>query len=155
MLFAGWFAFCIVTTVMNIFPGNIAHGAGAGLGILTGFAMTRPKWRALAPLSISAVLLFGLWGAALGRPKINLSGKAGYEEGNWGYDALLANRDQEAAHWLGDAVTYQPKVAAYWFDLGIAYQRLGKTTSARDAYQRANQLEPSRPEYSEAVKEVN
>jgi membrane associated rhomboid family serine protease len=152
-LFVGWFLLCILTTVMNIFPvGNIAHGAGVVLGILTATAVIVPHHRRFIAASIGAILLFGLWGSTLGRPRINLSGKAGYDEGKWGYDALVAGRDKEAVRWLGDAVTYQPKLPVYWFDLGIAYQKLGNKTAAQAAYQRAHQLEPNDAQYSEALK---
>jgi hypothetical protein len=107
----------------------------------------------LITASIGVIVLFGLWGSTLGRPRINLSGKGGYEEGKWGYAALIANRDQEAARWLGDAVIYQPKLPIYWFDLGIAYER--NRTAAQAAYQKAHQLEPSEPKYSEALRALN
>jgi membrane associated rhomboid family serine protease len=156
LLFVGWFFFCIAMTVMHIFSvGNIAHGAGAVLGALTGTAIVLPRRRVLIASGIGTILLFGLWGSTLGRPRINLSGRAGYEEEKWGYDALVANRDQEAARWLGDAVVYQPKLPIYWFNLGIAYQRLGKKTAAQAAYQRAHQLEPNEAKYSEALKELD
>jgi membrane associated rhomboid family serine protease len=155
-LFVVWFFFCIAMTVMHISSvGNIAHGAGAVLGILTASAIVVPHRRLLIAASIVAILLFGLWGSTLGRPRINLSGKVGYEEERWGYDALVANRDQEAARWLGDAVIYQPKKPVYWFNLGIAYERLGNRTAAQAAYQRAHQLEPNEAKYSEALKALN
>jgi len=151
-LFVGWFLFCIITTLMNIFPvANVAHAAGAVLGALVGAAVIVPRRRVLTAVGTSAVLLFGLWGSTLGRPRLNLSGKAGYDEGKWGYDALKAGRDKEAARWLGDAVVYQPRLAVYWFDLGIAYQRLGNTKAAQAAYQRAHQLEPNNANYSNAT----
>ena len=68
---------------------------------------------------------------------VNLSGKAGYEEGRWGYDALMAHRNQEAVRWLRDAVVYQPKSATYWYDLGFAYQSLGDMPAAATAYRKA------------------
>ena len=143
-------------TVTNIFPvGNVAHAAGALLGILTATAVMRPRYRTLIIAGIAAFLLFGLWGSTLGRPRINLSGKEGYEEGKWGYDALVANRDQEAARWLGDAVVYQPRQAVYWFDLGIAYQRLGNKTAAESAYKKAHELEPGEAKYSNAAQQLN
>jgi membrane associated rhomboid family serine protease len=155
-LFVVWFFFCIAMTVMHIFSvGNIAHGAGAVLGILTATAIVMPHRRILIAVSIGVVLLFGLWGSTLGRPRINLSGKAGYEEAKWGYDALLADRNQEAARWLRDAVVYQPKLPVYWFNLGIAYQRLGNRTAAQAAYERAHQLEPNKAEYSAAAQALN
>jgi membrane associated rhomboid family serine protease len=148
-LFVGWFFFCIVTTLANIMPvGNVAHGAGALLGMLTGIAITMPRYRLLTVSGTAALVLFGLWGATFGRPMVNLSGKAGYEEGKWGYDALIANRNQEAARWLRDATKMQPTVPSYWFDLGIAYQRLGNMPAAKAAYQRAHQLKPDDPKYS-------
>jgi membrane associated rhomboid family serine protease len=155
-LFVVWFLFCIAMTVMHIFSvGNIAHGAGAVLGILTATAIVMPHRRILIAVSIGVVLLFGLWGSTLGRARINLSGKAGYEEAKWGYDALLADRNQEAARWLRDAVVYQPKLPVYWFNLGIAYQRLGNRTAAQAAYERAHQLEPNKAEYSAAAQALN
>ncbi len=151
-LFVGWFVFCVVTTVLHIFAvANIAHAAGAAFGALVGAAIIIPGKRVQATGAIAALIVFGLWGSTLGRPRINLSGKAGYDEGKWGYDALLAARNQEAVRWLGDAVVYQPRLAVYWFDLGIAYEKLGNTKAAQAAYQRAHQLEPNKVEYSDAI----
>ena len=151
-LFVGWFAFCVATTVLKIFSvANIAHATGAVLGILVGAAISIPHRRVQATAAIAALLLFGLWGSTLGRPRINLSATAGYEEGKWGYEALLAGRDKEAVRWLGDAIIYQPKLSVYWFDLGIAYQKLGNAKAAQAAYQRAHQLEPGNTEYSKAI----
>jgi len=152
-LFVVWFFFCIATTAIHIFSvGNIAHGAGAVLGVLTGAAIIYPRRRTLITAGIGTIILFGLWGSTFGRPGINLSGKAGYEEGQWGYAALQANRNQEAVRWLTDAATYQPKLAVYWLDLGIAYHRLGNRPAAKAAYERAHQLEPGNGEYSETLK---
>jgi len=137
-LFVGWFFLCILLSVAHIMSvGNIAHGAGAILGILVGFAITLPENRAPITAGIGAILLIGLWAATLGRPKVNLSGKAGYEEARWGYDALKAHRDQEAVRWFRDVVTYQPKLAAGWSDLGIAYERLGNGPEALAAYHKS------------------
>lgn len=151
-LFVGWFFFCIFTTVMKWFPvGNIAHGAGAILGALIGVMVSNPRRRSLAVASIGALVAFGLWGSTLGRPRINVSAEGGYAEGKWGYDALATGRNQESVHWLRDAVLYQPKIAVYWFDLGIAYQRTGQVKEARVAYLRAQQLEPTNSEYADAA----
>jgi len=153
-LFVGWFFFCIVTTLMKIFPvANIAHGVGAVVGILTAYAAVMPRRRMLAIAGTAAVVCAGIWGATAGRPRINLSGKAGYEEGQWGYDALTDGRDREALRWLRDAVIYQPNSAIYWYDLGIAHQRLGNKAAAQAAYQKAHQLEPNDADYSAAVED--
>ena len=149
VLFIGWFVFCIATTLTHTWVvANVAHGVGALLGILVGLAITQPARRLLFATSAAGIVLFGLWGATLGRPTLNLSGKAGYEEGKWGYEALLANRSTEAVRWLRDATVYQPRTPQYWFDLGIAYQRTGNTAAAKAAYQQAHLLDPSDPAYS-------
>jgi membrane associated rhomboid family serine protease len=147
-LFVGWFFFCIVTTLTNVMPiANIAHGAGALLGILTGFLIALPGNRGPIAVGLGAVLFFGFWGATLGRPRVNLSGRAGYEEGQWGYNALAANKNQEAVRWFRDAVAYQPKTTAYWYDLGIAYQRLGNHSEALAHYRKAADLGDAHAQY--------
>jgi membrane associated rhomboid family serine protease len=130
-LFIGWFFLCIVLTVTNIMPvGNIAHGVGAVLGVLIALAVTMPDRRALIASGLGAILFLGLWGATIGRPRVNLSRDAGYEEAKWGYEALMASKNQEALKWLRDAVRYKPKNASYWYNLGIAYHRLGDDRAA-------------------------
>jgi len=130
-LFIIWFFLCIITTVTKIMPvANIAHGTGAILGILIGLAMTRRKNRLLITAGISAILVLGLWGATLGRPRINLSTTAGDEEQQWGYEFLRANKNKEALSWLRDSVVYQPKNALFRYDLSVAQHRLGDDRAA-------------------------
>jgi membrane associated rhomboid family serine protease/TPR repeat protein len=137
-IFVAWFFICILTTVTGLMPvANIAHGTGAALGVLTGFAIARPDGRAMIAIGIATILLFGLWTSTLGRPLVNLSGKAGYEEAEWGYEALIANRNQEAARWFRDAVAYQPQVSSYWYNLGIAYEKMDNAPAAVIAYRKA------------------
>jgi membrane associated rhomboid family serine protease/Tfp pilus assembly protein PilF len=147
-LFIGWFFFCIVTTLTNVMPvGNIAHGTGAVFGILIGLAITQPERRAPITALIGAILILGVWGSTFGRPRVNLSGRAGYEEGKWGYEALVAHRNQEAVRWFRDAVTYQPRMPDYWYDLGFAYQGLGDLRTAVGAYRRAANLGSASAQY--------
>ena len=155
-LFVGWFILCIATTVTRIFPvANVAHGAGAILGVLTGHALSLPNRRIPLVAGVTAVVLFGIWGATMGRPIINLSGKVGYEEGKWGYDALIAGQNEQAIRWLSDASRLRPKESTYWFDLGIAYYRIGKLPAAMAAYKRALELDPGNSEYSRALQTTN
>jgi membrane associated rhomboid family serine protease len=150
-LFIVWFFFCILTTMTNTFRvANVAHGVGVILGVLVGVAIVRPSYRRLATAGVALILVFGLWAATFGRPLVNLSRYTGYEEGKWGYDALMADHNQEAARWLRDATIYRPSVPEYWFDLGIAYQRLGNVSAAMQAYKRAQQLDPDNPKYSQS-----
>lgn len=140
-VFIAWFFICIVTTVMGVMlVANVAHGAGAVLGILVGFAIAKRDRRFAIVAGIAGIVLLSLGAATLWRPRINLSGRQGYEEGRWGYDALISGRNQEAVRWFRDAVAYQPKSAAYWFDLGIAYERLNDKPASLNAYRKAADL---------------
>ena len=151
-IFLIWFVFCIFTTIAKILPvANLAHGGGLLLGVLTGAAISMRKERVPAVAGAAAVLLFSLWAATLGRPRINLSSRGGAAEGHWGFEALTQNRNAEAVRWLRDAATYQPAEAPYWFDLGIAYWRAGDRKSATVAFERAQRLEPQNQKYSAAA----
>jgi Flp pilus assembly protein TadD len=86
-------------------------------------------------------------------PGVNLSGKVGYEEAKWGYDALQDGRNEDAIRWLKDAVKLQPKSATNWFNLGIAYQRAAELPPAIAAYGRAHELDPQNPKYTEAAQQ--
>jgi membrane associated rhomboid family serine protease len=147
-IFVGWFFLCILTTVTHLMTiANIAHGAGAVLGIFTGFAITRPNLRTSIITGIGAILLIALWAATLGRPEVNLSGKGGYEEGEWGYQALRAHKNRDAVRWFRDAIAYQPKRSEYWYNLGIAYQNLDDKSAAIDAYRRAADQGAAKAQY--------
>ncbi|HLX84155.1 MAG TPA: rhomboid family intramembrane serine protease [Terriglobales bacterium] len=147
-LFVGWFLFCVVATYTKIMlVGNIAHGAGAVLGILTGLAIAKPDNRALFTAGLAATFLLGLWGATMGRPRVNLSGNGGYEEAKWGYDALMAHKNEEAVRWFRDAVTYQPRVPGLWYYLAYAYQRAGNHDQAFANYRKAAELGDANAQY--------
>jgi membrane associated rhomboid family serine protease len=154
-LFIGWFLLCIFLTMNHTWAvANFAHGAGAVLGILVGFAITTPQRRIILSLCIAAILMFGLWGATIGRPKTNLSNSAGLAEGRLGYNALQAGKNQEAVEWLRDAVLYRPADAVMWFDLGIGYERVGNLSAAKAAYQKAAQLNPADSDYQNALRQM-
>jgi len=149
-LFVAWFFFCIFLTVVGYPIGNVAHGVGAVAGALLGLAICGSSQRRIAASAAVALLLAAtLSGVTLGRPWINLSKYGGYDEGSLGYDALIANRDEEALRWLRDATRMQPGIAAYWFDMGIAYDRLGRRSEATAAYERARRLEPANAQYQQ------
>src|SRR6266850_203956 len=136
--FVIWFFVCIATTYLNVMRvANIAHGAGAVLGILTGYALTEHRRRLAHVAGASAVLVFGLWAATFGRPLINASADGGRDEGTWGYDALVANRNQEAIKWFRQALQYKPSDSLYLYDLAIAYERVGDKQAAQATYQKS------------------
>ena len=155
-LFVGWFFLCIITTISGAYPvANVAHAVGAILGILIGYALTLPSHRLQISAAIAAIFIFGIWGDTLGRPIVNLSTKVGYEEGKWGYDALVAGRNDEAVKWLRDGVKFRPKEPTYWYNLGIAYHHVGNLPAAIAAYRRAHELEPNNSDYAKAAEETN
>ncbi|SRR5437867_3440053 len=80
-------------------PCRIGHrAAGPSLPIVAG---------------ILGFVLLALCAATLWRPVLNLSGRAGYEEGRWGYDALVANRNRgnaQAQTYLSELYTRSTSV---------------------------------------------
>src|ERR1041385_1984846 len=126
-LFVVWFFICIVLTAANVMQvGNIAHGAGAVLGILTAYAITMPERRVLIATSIALLLAFGFWASTVGRPKVNFSAYGGYEECRAGDEAMRAQRYDEALKWLKIAAAYRKTPSGCFTDLGFAYERLNR-----------------------------
>src|SRR5262249_16508941 len=143
---------CIFLTATKIMlVGNIAHGVGAVLGILIGFAIALPERRALILASTVGVLLFGMWAATLGRPKINLSQQGANEECTLGYNALNANHDQEAMQWLREGVKYRYPPTWCWSDLAVAYQRLNNQSAALATYRKAAEMGEEFAQYNLGV----
>jgi membrane associated rhomboid family serine protease len=153
VLFAAWFVICIVTTLTNVMlVGNVAHGVGFLLGLGVGWFATarRASLRAIAAAVTLTVTLALVAAAVFARPYINFSPNAALEEANAGYEALNADQNEAAVRWLRDAKRMRPALAGTWFNLAIAYDRLGKRAEAAAAYDRAYQLEPGNEEYRSA-----
>jgi GlpG protein len=138
-LFVVWFFLCIVFTVTGAMPvANIAHGVGALLGAAIGLAVTTSdRVKRLAGLALTGIVLPAMLVAlaVFGRAYVNFG--AGDEEAHAGYEALMADRNAEAARWGRDAVRIAPRDAGAWYNLGIAQQRLGHKQEAAADYQRA------------------
>ncbi len=151
-LFVIWFFACIAFTVAGYPIANIAHGVGAVAGALLGLAISAaPARRFLASAGLSILVIGVLVGSTFARPWINFSKNAGYEEGQLGYDALIAERNEEAIRWYRDATRMQPGIAVDWYDLGIAYDRMQRHSEAMTAFKRARDLEPSNEDYRAAA----
>lgn len=137
-LFVIWFFFCIFATAMNFMRvGNIAHGAGGVLGILTGFALTMPKRRVAITAGMVLILGASLWASTAGRAKVNFSAYASYDECKNGYEAMRSNHNEEALKWLQTAASYRANPASCVTDLGYTYQSMGKNTQAFAEYRKA------------------
>jgi membrane associated rhomboid family serine protease len=143
-LFVAWFFICIATTALKIMPvGNVAHGAGALVGVLVGLIATssgtaRRAWA--AALSFGSVLLVFL--AAGGREYVNLTDDPGYQFAYLGHQALEKQDNESAVRLLRKSLAFNDKIADTWKRLGIAYHRLRQADPALDAYQHAFALNP-------------
>ncbi|HEY2364633.1 MAG TPA: rhomboid family intramembrane serine protease [Candidatus Angelobacter sp.] len=140
-LFVIWFFFCILATATNFMRvGNIAHGAGGVLGILTGFSLTMPKRRVPITAGIGLLLGVSLWAATIGRSKVNFSAYASYDECKRGYDAMKAGHNQEALQWFQSAAAYHYNQAPCFTSLGYVSHNLDRFTESVDAYRRAAKM---------------
>lgn len=152
-LFIGWFFLCIAATVARVYAvANVAHGVGALLGVLAGAAVAFPGTKR-ALYSLGAVLVTALsivCGSVL-RPYVNLSSAGGQDSAYLGYQALQEGRNQEALDHYLRAVEMNGRQAGYWFNLGIAYERLGKMDEAYASFEKAYKLEPTNSKYRSAV----
>ena len=137
-LFIVWFFICIALTVADIMAvGNIAHGTGAVLGILTGFAITLPERRATIAAGIGVILVFGFWASTVGRPKVNFSQYGAYDECKAGDETMRAEHYEEALKWLQIAAAYKSNPAGCLTDLGYTYQHMGQVDQAVAQYRKA------------------
>ena len=155
-MFVMWFFFCAIATYygkMNV--GNVAHAAGAVFGWLIGATIASPTAgrRRLLGAATAVLALACVVGATAGRPYVAFSKHAGEDEARLGYEALVQHRYAEAERWLRDAVRMNPRVAGWWFNLGIALEALERLDDAFVAYQRALELDPVNDQFRRAVDE--
>lgn len=149
-LFVGWFFLCIVLTVMRILPiANVAHGMGAVLGALAGFAaVSSPLGRGAAVTACAGALAITLGAATVARPVVNFSSERGADGAYYGYRALVDQRNADAIPLLEEAVRMKPGEADWWFNLGIAYQLTRAPERSQEAFARAQSLAPGNPRYT-------
>jgi membrane associated rhomboid family serine protease len=149
-----WFFICIALTVSRVQPvANVAHGVGALLGVLVGAVIVekRAALRALAGLGLAAVVAFTAAGATRLRPLVSLSKTAGARIAREAYVAVEDHRYEEGIARYEDALKLSPNEASYWFNLGIAYEQVGKRELSREAFKRASALEPQNSKFREAA----
>lgn len=151
-LFIVWFFLCIALTASGTWAvANVAHGMGAVQGTLLGFAISAERGKRLAAACLGGLMLVVLAASSIGRPYVNLSPQMGEE---LAYDAYLdmeAGRDASAAALLERAVRFDGGQAPWWYNLGIAYQRLGREEEATAAYRRAVELAPKEATFGKAL----
>jgi len=143
-IFVAWFFLCIALTATGTWAvANVAHGMGAAQGILLGFAIAAQRGKRLVIACLFGLVLVVLAAATVGRPFVNLSRHAGQDLAYAGYLELEAGRNERAVFLLERAVRLNAREAQWWYNLGIAYQRLDREREVTEAYRHAATLEPS------------
>lgn len=157
----GWFFLCIVLTYTKVMPiGNVAHGSGAVLGILLGFAVgERNKRRKIGYallLFLATAMIFAA--ASVGRPYVNFTGAAERElemrANRIAQEAIVAydNGDyRKAADLFAKALEIDGKEPSYWYNLGLCRVNLGQWQKAREAFERASELDSENPRYKKIM----
>jgi membrane associated rhomboid family serine protease len=155
MLFGGWFFLCIAATAADIMPvANVAHGAGALLGGLIGFAVSSRKAQRYAfGILAAASLALMVASGALFRPTLNISGGSAATEIAAG-DAFDRGEYRRALKLYQEAVADYGESARLRYNVGVSFSRLGQHREAAEAYEKAHQLAPKNSRYRKAAKEV-
>jgi membrane associated rhomboid family serine protease len=155
-LFVFWFFLCIVLTIAKVMPvANAAHGAGAVLGALLGFAASgrgRVKWGSMAGLA--AAVMLGLAGSTVFWPWVNLTPYAEAVVEQAGLEALNRNDAARGVKLLEISARMRRAPARSWYNLGTAYQVLGRNDDALAAYEHAAQMPDADSDMQQAVQEM-
>lgn len=140
--FAVWFLLCIGLTVTHIMPvANVAHGAGAVLGILLGLAIAGDRivlWQCRAGLAALTLLI--LLGSTVFWPWVNLSSNAPDELDNAAIASIKTGNIPHAIELLEIATHKRNAPARVWYNLGVAYERAGEFDNALAAFRHAAQM---------------
>jgi membrane associated rhomboid family serine protease len=153
-LFVIWFFICIGMTYAGMMPiANVAHGAGALLGAVLGWTIAFRGGRRVALASALILVCAAVTlGATVARPKVNLSPHGGSDVAHLAYEALVRNDDARAIRLYQRAVSMRHPEANWWYNLGVAYERTQRRAEARQAFERAVDIDPDTPEYQSALK---
>jgi len=153
LLFVFWYFLCIWITKAHIMAvGNVAHGAGAIVGLLLGRTLvTQGIGQSRAGLVTAGFVGLCLFGALVARPDINFGADIGLELAKQGYRDLKEGRNERAVEHLREAVKHNNHQPTSWFNLGIGYTRLGQDAEALDAFQHAVDLDPNSAEFRKAL----
>jgi membrane associated rhomboid family serine protease len=93
-LFVIWFFICIVLDATGAMPiANVAHGSGALLGGMVGWAISaRGTLRTVRASTAALFVVAAVGGATIGRPWVNFAKDGSHGEFELGFEALNANR---------------------------------------------------------------
>jgi membrane associated rhomboid family serine protease len=137
--FVGWFFFCILLTWTQIMSiANVAHGAGAVLGLLLGCAIgfrRRTRWASAGATATATACL--LLAAAIGRPYVNVTSDRQHDLTRRGQVALTRGDNARAAALFQRAVDANRTDGRLWCNLGLALERLNRNEDAEEAFEHA------------------
>jgi membrane associated rhomboid family serine protease len=145
-LFVGWFFLCIVLTVAKVWHvANVAHGMGAILGVLLGYAVSAParKFRLLSGGALAVLVAASLAAGAWGLKYVNFSDGLAREvqlHACEGYRAHVAKNYSLAIKEYRRALALDDNRADLWQNLGLEYIEIGADSEAQAAFLRAFEL---------------
>jgi cytochrome c-type biogenesis protein CcmH/NrfG len=120
---------------------NAAHGMGAVMGALLGFAICgRADAKVASIVAAVVVSALALAGSTVWWPQVNQSGYAQTEIERAGVEALYEKNNTNAVRLLELSAHMKGAPARTWYNLGIAHQRLKENELALAAYEHAARL---------------
>ncbi len=153
--FVFWFFLCIVLTQLDVLRiANVAHGSGAVLGVLIGWAYALVGARRYAAVAGVVVTLgVSVAGATAFRPTINPTAAAAHAF-DQGIEAFKAEEWERAIEHFERATDDELTAAAAWFNIGLCKLALHDPEGALAAHERALALEPGNSKFSDAVESL-
>ena len=154
--FVVWFFLCIVLTELDVLRiANVAHGAGAVIGALTGWIYVRRGKRQVLPLGLLVGVLAVIgWGMSVGRTTVNFSQWAGEEYAIEADRLLDAGKTGEAVAGYRKALSFRNTDPRWEYNLGVAYWRRHELDEALRCFRIASQRAPSKAMYRETLQEL-
>jgi len=154
--FIGWFFLCIGLTVTHVMPvANIAHGVGALMGVMLGYAICgqpAQKWNSIAGLV--AVTVFVVAGSTVFWPQVNFTEYACVEVEMAGINAYEHKDMTRAVKILEEAIHMRGATAGTWYNLALAYRGAGKIQEAVDAFEHAGQMPDADTDIQKVAREL-
>jgi membrane associated rhomboid family serine protease len=160
IIFIIWFFFCIAMTVAKIWNiGNVAHGSGALLGAMLGFAIAEKdkRWKRACESLLSLLIVAIFAAASVGREYINFSKRTEWQNEQaekfkiQGYQAHVKHEYAAAADYYAKALAIDDSHAGWWYNYGLCCEQLGELEKAQTAFRHAIELRPDNLDYKKAL----
>jgi GlpG protein len=138
-LFVGWFFLCILMTISGTMPvANVAHGAGALVGGLAGWAAhAAGRGRLVRAIPLGLLVVSIALASTLGRPLVKSRVALARESAHAGWKELDQGEWERARRQLEQAVRADPEDGGSWWNLGVALWKLERWDEASQAFERS------------------